>query len=102
MSKPTINIDALSAAERLSLIEELWDSLENTPTDVPLTDAQRDELDRRIDDLERDGPIGIPWEALGPNTVENNVEVNNLGGIDAVFQEKLTATEKQYFVGFPG
>ena len=64
MSKPTIRIDELSAAERLSLIEELWDSLDDTPADVPLTEAQRHELDRRLDDLEQDGPKGIPWDAV--------------------------------------
>ncbi|HEU4929354.1 MAG TPA: hypothetical protein VFU38_05940 [Candidatus Krumholzibacteria bacterium] len=26
-----------------------------------MTDAQAEELDRRLDDLEREGPVGIPW-----------------------------------------
>jgi putative addiction module component (TIGR02574 family) len=29
-----------------------------------LTDAQREELDRRLDDLERSGTEGIPWEEV--------------------------------------
>ena len=62
MSKPSLNIDGLSSEERLRLIEELWESLSQSPGAVPLTDAQRDELDRRLDDLERSGPEGIPWE----------------------------------------
>ncbi len=64
MSKPAVNIDELSPEERLRLIEELWDSLSETPGAVPLTDAQREELDRRLDDLERSGPEGIPWEEV--------------------------------------
>jgi putative addiction module component (TIGR02574 family) len=28
----------------------------------PLTNAQREELDRRLDDLESSGPEDIPWE----------------------------------------
>jgi len=60
----TINIANLSAEERLRLLEELWDSLSATPEAVPLTHAQREELDRRLDELERDGPSGIPWEEV--------------------------------------
>ncbi|MGH7253251.1 MAG: addiction module protein, partial [Nitrospiraceae bacterium] len=56
--KPTLNIDDLSIQERLQLLEQLWDSLRETPGAVPLTDAQREELDRRLDDLERSGPEG--------------------------------------------
>ena len=47
------------------MIEELWDSLSEQPGSVPLSDAaQRQELDRRLDDLERSGPEGIPWEEV--------------------------------------
>jgi putative addiction module component (TIGR02574 family) len=62
MSKRTVDIAALTPEERLSLLEQLWDSLIATPEAIPLTEAQRDELDRRLDDLEVDGPVGIPWE----------------------------------------
>jgi len=43
-------------------LEELWESLSATPEAVPLTTAQRGELDRRLDELDQDGPSGIPWE----------------------------------------
>ena len=62
MSKRTVDIAALTPEERLSLLEQLWDSLTATPEAIPLTEGQRDELDRRLDDLEVDGPVGIPWE----------------------------------------
>ena len=64
MSKPALNIDSLSPKERLRLIEELWESLSESPDAITLTDAQREELDRRLDDLERSGPQGIPWEEV--------------------------------------
>ncbi len=64
MSEPALNIDELSTAERLQLLEQLWDSLSSTPGGVPLTDAQRQELDRRLDDLEREGAAGIPWNEV--------------------------------------
>jgi putative addiction module component (TIGR02574 family) len=66
MSKPTLDIEKLSPDERLELLEELWDSLRKEPSSVPLTQAQQDELDRRLDDLEADiesgAPLGIPWD----------------------------------------
>jgi putative addiction module component (TIGR02574 family) len=64
MSKPGLNVADLSPEERLRLIEELWDSLSETPGAVRLTNAQREELDRRLDDLERSGPEGIPWDEV--------------------------------------
>lgn len=64
MSRPALNIADLSPDERLRLIEELWDSLNEEQGTVPLTNAQREELDRRLDDLERSGPEGIPWDQV--------------------------------------
>ncbi len=62
MSKPGLDIAALTTEERLSLLEQLWDSLAATPEAIPLTEAQREELDRRLDDLDAEGPVGIPWD----------------------------------------
>ena len=60
----TIDIHSLSPEERLQLIELLWDSLSASPEAIPFTDAQRAELDRRLDDLDLDGPTGIPAEEV--------------------------------------
>jgi len=68
MTKPTLDIEKLSPDERLELLEELWDSLGKEPSSVPLTRAQQEELDRRLDDLdadiERGAPLGIPWDEV--------------------------------------
>jgi putative addiction module component (TIGR02574 family) len=64
MSKAMPKIDKLTTEERLELIERLWDSLCDNPSAVPLTEAQRKELDRRLDDLERTGIVGIPWDEV--------------------------------------
>ena len=62
----TIDIASLSFEERLRLLDELWDSLSRTPGAIPLTEAQREELDRRLNELDHEGPVGIPWdEVLG-------------------------------------
>jgi putative addiction module component (TIGR02574 family) len=63
----TVDIASLSTEERLRLLEELWESLRTTPERVPLTTAQREELDERLDELDREGPTGIPWEEVFRN-----------------------------------
>ena len=60
MSEPAINVENLTPEERLRLIERLWDSLGDD--DVPLTQSQRKELDRRLDEMDRGEVEGIPWE----------------------------------------
>jgi len=64
MASPAVSFDHLTAEERLELLERLWDSLVDTPERIPLTDAQKEELDRRLDDFERDPSIGIPWDEV--------------------------------------
>ena len=57
-----VDIRALTAEERLTLIGDIWDSL--SPAEVPVSPAQRDELDRRLDELEADLDPGIPWNEV--------------------------------------
>ena len=57
-------IDHLSTDERLRLLERLWDSLSRDLVSVPLTGEQRTELDRRIEEMDADDQLGIPWEAV--------------------------------------
>ena len=58
---PSIEIGKLTPEQRLDLLEQLWDSLSETPEAVPFTGTQREELDRRLDELDQEGPGGIPW-----------------------------------------
>ena len=62
MSLSTEDIQALSAEERLRLISALWDSLVHAPEEVPVTDAQRRELDRRLDRYQRGLTRLHSWE----------------------------------------
>ncbi len=53
----------LSAAERIQLAEDLWDSV--SPEEFPpLTDEQKAEIDRRIDAHEKDPGRASPWEEV--------------------------------------
>jgi putative addiction module component (TIGR02574 family) len=62
MSRPTLNLDEMTRDEKLRLIEEIWESLEDDTDDLPVPDWHRRELDRRLDELDRGEAIGIPWE----------------------------------------
>ena len=59
-----IDINRLSREERLNLIGELWDSLAPTQDELPLSEAQRNELDHRLDEMDRDNALGIPWDQV--------------------------------------
>lgn len=52
----------LPAADRLEVIEKLWDSIAAAPEALDLTDAQRRELVRRITEMDANPNAGIPWD----------------------------------------
>ena len=52
----------LTPPERLALISQLWDSLDDAQ--VPLTAAQQVELDQRLATLEEDRREGTGWADL--------------------------------------
>jgi len=52
----------LSAAERLELVEELWDSIADEHEALALTDEQREDLERRLAEADADPSGGSPWE----------------------------------------
>jgi putative addiction module component (TIGR02574 family) len=62
MSDLALELARLSPRQRLDLIESLWESLDDK--DVPVTDVQRAELDRRIAGFDQDRGQSIPWDQL--------------------------------------
>ncbi|MDP2183796.1 MAG: addiction module protein [Actinomycetota bacterium] len=62
MSIPAIDIDKLDPEERLALIGDLWDSLRALPDSVHVTPAQKEELDCRLDALDRGEVEVISWD----------------------------------------
>ena len=55
-------ITRLSPDERLALIAQLWDSLDDNQ--VQLTPAQQAKLERRLATLGRDRTQSVTWETL--------------------------------------
>ena len=55
----------LSVAERIQLVEDLWDSIAaDSSTSIPLTEAHKQELDRRLANYRQNPTEGIAWDAL--------------------------------------
>ena len=52
----------LTPPERLALIAQLWDSFEQN--EIPLTDAQKTELEHRLASLDQDLRSAVTWAAL--------------------------------------
>ena len=54
----------LSVAERIQLVEDLWDSIATEPEAMELTEAQRQEIDRRLAEHDANPESAIPWEEV--------------------------------------
>jgi putative addiction module component (TIGR02574 family) len=59
-----LGIDALSTEQRWQLLQELSESLEAEAEEMPLTEAQERELDRRIAALDANPDAVVPWEEV--------------------------------------
>lgn len=59
-----IDISNLSKEDKLVLLDELWAELERDPSPLQLSNKQRLELDRRLDNLDKEGPTGLTWEEV--------------------------------------
>ncbi len=57
-----IEIKNRTQEERLTLLGDLWDSF--SAEQVPFSEAQRSELNRRLDEFEQDQDPGIPWDEV--------------------------------------
>lgn len=61
----TLNeITALSVEDRILLVQAIWDSIAAEQVYPDLTEAQKHELDRRIDSYESDPDNVLTWEEI--------------------------------------
>jgi putative addiction module component (TIGR02574 family) len=62
MAKPALDLATLTPDEKLELIDDLRGIIR--PEDLTLTPEQKDELDRRLARIDREGPLGTAWEVV--------------------------------------
>ncbi len=61
MSSKTADILELSVAERIQMVEDIWDSIAAVPEAVPLNEDQKKELDHRLEAYHQSPDAGSPW-----------------------------------------
>jgi putative addiction module component (TIGR02574 family) len=58
----SLGIDRLPREERIALVQEIWDTIVAEPSPSLLSDAQREELARRVAEDDASPDDAIPWE----------------------------------------
>ncbi len=59
-----LRIDRMTVADRIELIGAIWDSIPDTPEALPLSDKQREEIERRVALADANPGAAVPWEEL--------------------------------------
>ncbi len=54
----------LSVSERIQLVQDIWDSIEQLPDSLELSEDQKVELRARLAHYRRDPDTGISWSDL--------------------------------------
>ena len=65
----SLGIDRLPIDERLALLEDLWDSIAADSAALPLTESQRIELQKRIEEDDANPDDVVPWEQVKASTL---------------------------------
>ncbi len=61
------NIKKLSIAERILIIEDIWDSIISSKESFPVSDEQKKELDIRLEAYYKNPSEGRPWKEIKDN-----------------------------------
>jgi putative addiction module component (TIGR02574 family) len=64
MNADFANVFGLSVAEKLQLVEDLWDDIAATPENVPVPEWQKEELARRKANYAQNPGSGSSWEEV--------------------------------------
>jgi putative addiction module component (TIGR02574 family) len=62
MDQQPSQFSGLTLAEKIQLVEDLWDSIAAEAEGLPLPEWQKAELDRRAAEYLRDPSLASPWE----------------------------------------
>jgi putative addiction module component (TIGR02574 family) len=58
------SFEQMTTAERVLYVQALWDRIAAEPEGVPLSDAQRIEVRRRVEEHRANPESAIPWEQV--------------------------------------
>ena len=57
-------VESWPVDERSRLVQDLWDRLPDGGPESVIGEAMKAELDRRIEEMDRNPEAGVPWEAV--------------------------------------
>ena len=67
-SLKSLGIDQMSRDERLVLVQEIWDTIAKEPEPLLVTEAQRQELERRVAEDDAAPDDVVSWEEVKART----------------------------------
>lgn len=71
-SKELSKILELSVAQRILIVEEIWDSIvADSPESVPLVESQKKELDKRLNSYQENPGAGTSWNKVKEKILSN-------------------------------
>lgn len=71
-SKELSKILELSVAQRILIVEEIWDSIvADSPESVPLVESQKKELDKRLNSYQENPGTGTSWNKVKEKILSN-------------------------------
>lgn len=82
MNRPQIQTEDilkmnLSIAERLILVEDLWDSIVADSGQLPLTESQKKFLDAELEDYKQNPKSGSSWEEVKSDIKKLHAKIYN-------------------------
>jgi putative addiction module component (TIGR02574 family) len=66
-------IDTLTVAEKIQLVEDLWDSVAVSNAEIPFPAWQKQELDRRKQNFLSNPASGMTWQEVKRSVLEHHV-----------------------------
>ena len=69
MNEQIENIKKMSVAERIMIIEDIWDSILSSNENLPISDEHKKELDVRLEDHRKNPNEGKSWEEVKKNVL---------------------------------
>ncbi len=64
MSPESSSVFALTAVEKLQLVEDLWDDISSRPEDIPVHSWQLEEIERRRSNLASRPESALSWDEM--------------------------------------
>ena len=67
----------MSVAKKIQIVEDIWHSIIRNPEQLPLSETEKMELDKRLADYEKNPDHGIEWKPWKRTSCKANRARNN-------------------------